>query len=162
VAGVTSSTDFPLSVLWPVSGWPIRPLTSVPLPNNPADAITGFYIDANGVYHGFLRTPDGTFTTFDAPGAGTKTGQGTSSASINPEGAIAGDYADASNVNHGFLRAPDGTFTTFDAPGAGTGSGQGTTPFNNNPADAITGFYIDASGVSHGFLRTPCDLESLR
>jgi hypothetical protein len=24
---------------------------------NPAGAITGYYIDADGVYHGFLRTP---------------------------------------------------------------------------------------------------------
>ncbi len=33
--------------------------------------ITGFYVDASGVGHGFLRTLGGTITTFEAPGAGT-------------------------------------------------------------------------------------------
>ena len=30
---------------------------TTPFNNNPADAITGFYIDASGVVHDFLRTP---------------------------------------------------------------------------------------------------------
>ena len=30
---------------------------TVALFNNPADAITGYYIDANNVFHGFLRIP---------------------------------------------------------------------------------------------------------
>jgi len=32
---------------------------------NPAGAITGHYIDANYVFHSFLRAPNGTFTPFD-------------------------------------------------------------------------------------------------
>ena len=55
-----------------------------------------------------------TFTTFDAPGAGTGSYQGTYPFAINPEGAITGLYVDASNMYHGFLRDRDGTFTTFD------------------------------------------------
>ena len=45
--------------------------------------------------HGFLRAPDGTITTFDAPGAGTGSGQGTFTATeegLSPAGAIAGGY----------------------------------------------------------------------
>ena len=34
-------------------------------------AITGYYLDANNVYHGFVRSPDGKFTSFEAPGADT-------------------------------------------------------------------------------------------
>ena len=30
---------------------------TIPLSNNPVDAITGYYIDASDVTHGFLRTP---------------------------------------------------------------------------------------------------------
>ena len=30
---------------------------TIPLSNNPADAITGYYIDASNATHGFLRTP---------------------------------------------------------------------------------------------------------
>ena len=44
--------------------------------------------------------------TFDAPGAGTAAGQGTTALGIVPNGTISGFYADASSVLHGFLRAP--------------------------------------------------------
>src|SRR5450759_772632 len=89
-----------------------------------AGAILGDYIDANGVYRGFLRTPDGHITEFDAPGAGTGAGQGTQPAYVsgmNPAGAVSGWYFDANGVYHGFLRTSDGTITEFDAPGAGQG-----------------------------------------
>src|SRR5207249_606099 len=44
---------------------------------NPAGAITATSLDASNVYHGVLRAPDGTMTTFDAPGADTVPFQGT-------------------------------------------------------------------------------------
>ena len=53
--------------------------------------------------HGNLRAPDGSFTTFDAPGAGTGPGQGTYVDGIDPAGTIAGSYVDASGASHGFL-----------------------------------------------------------
>src|SRR5438067_1730513 len=101
---------------------------TLPLSMNQTGAITGYYLDATGAAHGFLRVSDGAFTTFDAPGSGTAYGQGTVAQSINRSRAITGYYADASGVLHGFLRAADGAFTTFEAPGAGTASGQGTLP----------------------------------
>ena len=67
-----------------------------------------------------------TFTTFDAPGAGTGDGQGTMAVSVNAKAAISGFYADPNNLYHGFVRATNGVITTFDAPGAGTGAYQGT------------------------------------
>ena len=48
-----------------------------------------------------LRAPDGTFTTYGAPGSIE-----TEASNINPAGAITGNYADASFGFHGFLRAP--------------------------------------------------------
>src|SRR5579862_6481410 len=53
--------------------------TTQPQAINPAGVITGFYFDENAVAHGFVRGTDGTFTTFDAPGAGSGAGsyQGT-------------------------------------------------------------------------------------
>jgi hypothetical protein len=128
--------------------------------------IVGDNTDASNVTHGFLRTPDGTITIFDVPGAGTGPGvacnllfvptcQGTLPENISPGGAISGEYVNTSGIFRGFLRTQTGTFITFDAPGAGTGPGQGTIPFSNNPANLITGYYIDADGVNHGFLRTP-------
>src|SRR2546421_7895323 len=38
---------------------------------NTSGAVTGFIPDANAARHGFLRAPDGTFTIFDDPAAGT-------------------------------------------------------------------------------------------
>src|SRR5205823_1590675 len=128
---------------------------------NPAGAIAGYYTDDSNVSHGFLRAPDGAFTTFDAPGAGTGDGQGTFAPifgfNINPQGTITGNYIDASNVSHGFVRAPNGTLTTFDAPGAGTttDSFQGTYPSSINQAGAICGAYLDESNEYHGFVRAP-------
>ena len=109
---------------------------------NPAGKIAGYYNDASNVAHGYMRAPDGTITTIDAPGAGTGPFQGTFAYNINPAGAINGYYVDAGGVAHSYVRAPDGTITSFDAPGAGTGPGQGTyaSPFNClNPAGAIRG-----------------------
>ena len=122
---------------------------------NVEGAISGYYCDKANTCHGFLRAPDGKFTTFDAPGAGTGFLRGTIAWAINLEGEIAGDYSDVNGAYHGFLRAPDGTITTYDAPGAGTGSGQGTGPSTNNDLGEIDGFYIDANGLMHGFLLVP-------
>ena len=120
---------------------------------NPAGAITGLYTDANYAAHGFVRAPDGTITTFDAPGAGTGSGEGTfvetPTGGINPAGEITGDSCDATTC-HGFLRASDGTITTFDPPGSALTNGNGI-----NPAGAITGNDVDAGGVFHGYLRSP-------
>jgi hypothetical protein len=128
---------------------------------SPAGSIVGDYLDASNVYHGFLRTPDGAFTTFDIPGAGTGSGQGTQVSGINPAGSVSGLYIDDANVMHSFVRGRDGAIAKFDAPGAGTGagqgtSGQGTQAFSTNPADVTMGTYFDASDTGHGFLRVPC------
>jgi hypothetical protein len=79
-----------------------------PVGLNDWGSITGIYLNANNVYHGFLRTPEGKFTTFEAPGADTTPGSlnGTFPYSINDWGAITGYYIDANNVSHGFLRLP--------------------------------------------------------
>src|SRR5437762_1678075 len=120
---------------------------------NPAGAISATSLDASDVYHGVLRAPDGTMTTFDVPGAGTGPFQGTLTFGINQAGTIEGDYVDPSDVTHGFVRASDGTITTFDVPGAGTGPGQGTVPENISTPGVVAGNYVDSSDVNHGFVR---------
>jgi hypothetical protein len=131
-----------------------------PQDNNPAGAIAGYYIDANVSCHGFLRSPDGTITSFDAPGSARfKSCQaghpgGTWAYSINPHGDIAGAYQDENFLAHGYLRAAKGTFTSFDAPGSGTEANQGTVGFAINPAGTIAGYYIDVNNAFHGFVRS--------
>ncbi len=128
---------------------------TLPADINPTGTITGFYGDASAAFHGFVRAPDGSFTTFDAPGAAPGFQRGTVPTSINQSGVIAGYYADGENVPHGFLRAWDGGFTTFDAPGANLRPGKGTRAQSINRSGATAGYYVDLAGVHHGFLRAP-------
>jgi hypothetical protein len=133
------------------------PGTSVGL--NALGTTAGYYVDANYVVHGYLRSPAGEFTTFDAPGEGPA-GVGCysdCSVGLNDWGAVTGSFLDANNVIHGFVRGPGGTFTIFDAPGADTTSGSysGTLAVSINDEGVIAGYYVDANNVSHGFLRLP-------
>jgi hypothetical protein len=82
---------------------------------------------------GYLRTPNGTVTTFAVPGSSF-----TNPTAINPARAITGFYFDASGAQHAFLRTPNGTITTC------------TSPAGINPAGAIVGWYEDAAGNGHG------------
>ena len=122
---------------------------------NTGGDIAGVYGDANSVNHSFILSAGGTFTTFDAPGAGT-TGffPGTLAASINAGGDITGIYTDTNGVHHGFLRTAAATITApIDAPGATTtGMLAGTILISINSVDDMTGTFMDASGVFHGFL----------
>ena len=113
--------------------------------------------------HGFLRSPTGSFTTFDPPGSTL-----TWPTSIAPTGEIAGAYCVVvapfcvfgGASNHGFARASNGTFTTFDAPVPNIFASiytSGGAPPSINPAGAIAGTYFDVSGAEHGFLRAGND-----
>jgi uncharacterized membrane protein len=115
--------------------------------------ITGAYVDASDVDHGFLLS-HGQYTALDDPNAGTIFGQGTSAEGINDPGQVAGYYADSSNLDHGFVLAK-GQYATLDDPSAGTTPGQGTYAFEINNPGQIVGNFIDASLVIHGFLATP-------
>src|SRR5438270_5206892 len=118
---------------------------------NPAGTIEGEYLDANSVYHGFVRSHRGAITTFDVPQAGTGPFQGTQPFSINPRGAITGYYTDSSGLSHGFVRAPDGAITTFDVPGAAIPAGlcspqlicsTGTQGASINQSGEVAGQYV--------------------
>ena len=50
-----------------------------------------------------VRAATGAMTTFEVPGAGTGSGQGTIAYSINDAGNVTGYYYDARDVFHGFL-----------------------------------------------------------
>ena len=124
---------------------------------NTEGAVTGGYITADNVNHGFVRAPDGQISTFDVPRAGTdgSQGQGTYAEAINDAGAVTGEYIDSNDVQHGFVCAPDGRISEFDAPGAGSVAGnyEGTVPLGINAAGEITGAYFDNNYVLHAFLR---------
>ena len=119
---------------------------------NPAGGILGYSVDANGMPHGFLRDSNGTFTSFDVPGAVLYSAvftEGPPGSSLNPQGEATGGYLDVNFVEHGFIRDKHGAITTFDAPAAVNG----TNPLSINPAGEITGSYFDAGFFGHGFFR---------
>lgn len=91
----------------------------------------------------------GSFTTIDAPGGGTGSGQGTYLTAINASGVITGYYTDANYANHGFLRNSDGSFVIFTAPDSTY-----MNPLSINATGAITGYYDDEF-AGHGFVRSP-------
>ena len=107
---------------------------------NDVGMIAGQFEDPNSVYHGFVRYPNGSFATFDAPSAGAGANQGTLAFNINLQGATAGIYVDDNYVEHGFVRSPAGGITTFDPDGS-----TGTVVCEEtclNLLGAVTGFYF--------------------
>jgi hypothetical protein len=114
---------------------------------NPAGVIVGVFYDAGCAhFHGFLRLPDGAFSTFDIPGA-----DDTSPSAINPAGTTTGSYFAGKKIL-GFVRSRNGAVTTFLPPGA-TSVG----PTAINAEGEVTGNYSDANSLVHGFLMKPWD-----
>jgi hypothetical protein len=122
---------------------------------NPSGEAVGGYLDANSVFHGFVRDNHGVITTFDAPGADINPADqvGTVPLSINAAGEATGYYWDATFSLHGFFRDKHGTVTDFDPPGYSTACNGVTFPTAINAAGEIVGNYEDAECFVHGFLR---------
>lgn len=92
-----------------------------------------------------MRSPEGTFTTFDGPQATN----GTLAVSINSGVTVAGTYnhADGSGC---YLRRPDGALITFGVPGSTSPSAH---CHSLNDAGTVAGNYFD--GATHGFTPQP-------
>lgn len=99
---------------------------------NDKGAITGYYLanapDGNFGKNGFVRSPEGDLTFFNAAGTNT------APSSISNSGAITGSYG--LNPEHGFLRSPAGHITLFDVPGASL-----TEPDSINAGGFIAGTF---------------------
>ena len=67
--------------------------------------VAGTWYDSGDVTHGFIRTSDGTITSFDPTGSTATEVHG-----MNDNQVVVGSFKD-SNGTHGFLRAADGTIT---------------------------------------------------
>jgi len=114
---------------------------------NAAGDIAGYFIDANGVVHGFIRTSGGSIATVDAPGAGTALNLGTNVLAINASGNASGYYADSNSTLHSYIRTSNGTLTEFDPPNS-----IGSDAFCINDNGAVAGGLLDVNG-DHGFVR---------
>jgi len=136
-------------------------IATVPVGLTLTGTVVGYYFDGNFVAHGFLRTPSGQFTSFDAPGAGASyyyingNFDGTFPLGTGPLGTVVGYYNDANDVSHCFIRTPNGEMTTFDAPGADTNPADhaGSQLNGISPLGLAVGLYTDSNFVAHGFVR---------
>jgi hypothetical protein len=126
---------------------------------NAAGTIAGWYYNrCNPENMGFVRSPEGVFTVFEAPGTllASPSFSYTSPVphwiSIDQAGDITGSYTDAAGVQHGFVRNPYGTITSFDPP-----EGNQTTATSISEGGAIAGFYHyhAGGGPPVGFIRVP-------
>jgi hypothetical protein len=121
--------------------------------------VTGYYGDANSVYHGFVRSTDGRITSFDLPTPCTGTSsppgdcafEGTFPASVNVLGAVVGTYYGEDGSPHGFLREANGTIKQVDAPGADNFTDIQVI----NDFGQMAGFVSDANLVNRGLLVKP-------
>jgi uncharacterized membrane protein len=108
--------------------------------------IVGYYLDAGGTSHGFLRDKKGVFTTIDGPD-----GTGASATDINDRGQIIGvlpDDTTGATGLRGFLLSK-GVYTTFDAPGVPI-----IHAFDINNRGQIVGTTLSDPALTevHGFL----------
>jgi hypothetical protein len=131
---------------------------TLPYAINDRDVIAGQYQAPDFLYHAFIRWPDGSYESFEAPDAGTTAQQvvggptvGTLAYDINSDGTTAGDYFDENSVSHGFVRSRSGQIQEFDPPNSVYTSVCEETCLNRD--GTATGSFLDASSVSHGWLR---------
>ena len=120
-------------------------ISTVPASINLFGTITGYYIDGNWAYHGFVRDPSGTITTLDVPGS-----TGTGASAINIAGTIVGLWGDANQLSHSFMRDSKGTITSFDPPQCVNGS----SATGINAEGAIVGICNGSNG-SDSYVRNP-------
>jgi hypothetical protein len=120
--------------------------------------VAGFYTDAAGRSHGFVRdATTGAFADVDMPGA-----VDTYVLGLNAHGAVSGTFIDGAGAQHGFVRDAGG-FRTIDVPGAVStspatsefGTGLGTAVGTIRDDGAVVGAWGTAAGASHGFLLRP-------
>jgi len=118
--------------------------------------IAGITRDANDARHGFLRYPNGKFTIFDHPDAGTGPTQGTGVAGLNALGAVVGRVRDANDFDHPYIRDANGNFITISFPNL-----LGGNAWAINLQGAVVGNYLNLTDDQsvllhyHGFVRSP-------
>ena len=113
---------------------------------NRAGAVVGVYADADAIYHGFVRAPDGRLRTVDFPGSPYTQLMG-----INTRGDVVGFYQDPTDlILKGFVLRGD----RFERVGPADAV-NGSYPYRITDDGRIVGWYLDANWRSIGFVATP-------
>jgi len=104
--------------------------------------VAGWCTTTAGVFIGFTRTKDGTFTDVNYPN-----GTGTEATGINDKGDVVGLYFDSTGIQHGFLKKAGGGYQSIDVPNESTAAAWGI-----NNAGQITVYAVNSSGEFDSFL----------
>ena len=115
---------------------------------NAAGAVVGSYVDADGMPHGFIRNPDGSFTTIDLPKMPNL--QFLFVNTITDAGVIGFRAKAVNDILRSYILLPDGTLYEVRFPGSIT-----TVVRNVNQDGSIIGYYDLPDGRRHGFLGRP-------
>ena len=110
---------------------------------NSSNQSIGYYIDSNGMEHGFTRDSAGVLTyPIDVPDA-----TGTLLLGNNDSNWGVGRYTDSLGVTHGLFYITPDDILTYDYPGTTYTSLNGI-----NKDGLICGYYLDDAGLGHGFV----------
>jgi hypothetical protein len=129
---------------------------------NDTGVVVGAYADASTcILHAFVRSADGSLTSFDPPGplvisSAFTFGKGLY---VSQTGIVAGAYFEAIPGNpfggniRGFVRSPDGKIATFDAASYSPCC-IWTLPSGISSSALVVGSFNDGYSINHGFVRT--------
>ena len=117
--------------------------------------LVGSYVDTDGVYHGYIRHLNGSFTTFDYPGALPDLEYLFVNA-INDAGVIVFRAKEFDHLERTYIRLPNGTLKKLKFPGSVTTVGR-----DIDMEGRIAGYYDTPSGRRHGFIATPLTSETV-
>ena len=115
---------------------------------NAAGAVVGSYIDADGMFHGFIRHPDGSFTTIDLPTMPNL--QFLFVNTITDLGLIGFRAKAANDILRSYILLPSGILYEVRLPGSVI-----TVVRNVNQDGSIIGFYDATDGRRYGFVGRP-------
>ena len=115
---------------------------------NAAGAVVGSYVDADGMPHGFIRNPDGSFTTIDLPEMPNL--QFLFVNTITDVGLIGFRAKAVNDILRSYILLPDGILYEVRLPGSVT-----TVVRNVNQDGSIIGYYDLPDGRRLGFLGRP-------
>ncbi len=115
---------------------------------NAAGAVVGSYVDADGMPHGFIRNPDGSFTTIDLPEMPNLEFLFVNT--ITDLGVIGFRAKAANDILRSYILLPNGDLYEVRLPGSVT-----TVVRNVNQDGSIIGYYDLADGRRLGFLGRP-------
>ena len=115
---------------------------------NAAGAVVGSYLDADGMPHGFIRNPDGNFTTIDIPE--TPDLEFLFVNTITDFGVVAFRAKAVNDILRSYILLPDGILYEVRLPGS-----VNTVVRNVNQDASIIGYYDLTDGRRYGFVGRP-------